>query len=89
VIPPETVLTFQLESPVAFSTEHSRVAFRPVNQQDYDNREALRRRPPHLAVAPYPLPPYYPGYYPWGIYPGPAFVSFGFYRFGGFGHFRR
>jgi hypothetical protein len=91
VIPPETVLTFQLETPVAFSTEHSRVAFRPVNQQDYDNRESLRGRPQHLAVAPYPPPPYYPyywGYYP-GFYPGPAFFDFGFYRFGGFGRFHR
>jgi hypothetical protein len=69
VIPPEAVLTFQLDAPITFSTQRTRVAFRPVSQQDYENPDSLRRRPQHLAVAPYPLPPYYWRYSPWGHYP--------------------
>ncbi len=87
VIPPETVLTFQLQSPLTFSTQRSQVAFRPVTQEDY-NSDKLHRRTEHFAVAPYPPPHYwapYPwGYYPWGYYPGPVFL--GFYGFGAFGH---
>ena len=89
VIPPETLLTFQLESPLTISTQRSGPAFRPVTQQDYE-RDTLRRRSQHFAVAPAypPPPPYYWGYYPWGYYyppwgyyyPAPLF--FGFYSFG-------
>jgi hypothetical protein len=80
-IPPETVLTFQLRSPLTFSTERSRPAFRPVNQADYDNRDTLRRRPRLDAGRRYP-PAYYYGYGdPWGYgYPGSVF--FGYYGFG-------
>ena len=87
IIPPETVLTFQLEAPITFSTVRSRVAFRPVTQQDYDGG-GLHRRPQHLATLPYRPRPYW--YSPWGYYyPGPLY--FGFYDFGGFGRgrFRR
>jgi hypothetical protein len=87
VIPPETSLTFRLQSPLTISTARSRVAFRPVEPEDYKPAGNLRRRPEHFAVAPPPLPPYWGGYYPWGYYPGPFFV--GFYRFGGHGHHRR
>ncbi|PYV18738.1 MAG: hypothetical protein DMG21_04040 [Acidobacteria bacterium] len=77
VLPPETSLTFQLQSPLTTSTERSRVAFRPVNPQDYGPGK-LRRRP-HLAGPPYPPTPYYYGgpYYPRPYYyPSPFFVGF-------------
>jgi len=81
VIPPESVLTFQLQSPLTFSTERSRPAFRPVNQADYDNRDTLQRRPRIAAGRPYP-PAYYYGYgNPWG-YGYPGFGYFGYYGFG-------
>jgi hypothetical protein len=90
ILPPETSLTFQLQSSLTISTARSRVAFRPVTPQDYGTRKLERR--PRLAGAPYPAPPYYYGgpYYPYPYYyPGPFFVGFGFGR--GFGHrgFRR
>ena len=88
IIPPESLLTFQLEFPVTISTQRSVAAFRQVTQEDYAGGP-LGRRPPHYANAPYPPPPpYYWGYRPWGyFYPGPVFV--GYYRFGGWRHFRR
>ena len=96
VIPPETLLTFQLEYPVTFSTQRSGPAFRPVTQEDYDAGTALRRRSEHFAVAPaypaypYPTPlPYYGAYYyGWGYYPPP--LVFGYYSYGPrFGRFER
>lgn len=71
VIPPEDILTFQLEGPVTFSTERGQMAFRPVTQQDYAQakRPAVRPR----LVRPYP-PPY--GYYPYpccAYYPAVGF----------------
>jgi hypothetical protein len=93
VLPPETMLTFELQSPVTFSTARSQVAFRPVTQADYNQpAPGLRRRTGHFAPPPYP-PPYYFSdfYYPWGgyFYPGPIFI--GYYGFGGGFHhgFRR
>lgn len=85
VIPPETVLTFQLQSPLTFSTERSRPAFRPVNQSDYDNQGKLRRRPRLAADRRFRPAYYYEDDYPWGYgYPGLGF--FGYYDFGrGFG----
>lgn len=90
VIEPETSLSFQLQSPLSFSTQRSRPAYRPVTQADYDNGTSLQRRPARIAVAmPYASP--YWDYYPWGYYyPSPVF--FGYYGFGGRfgrGHFRR
>jgi hypothetical protein len=87
VIPPETLLTFQLEFPVTFTTERSGPAFRPVNQEDYDGGRDLRRRTEHFAVPPERHPTLYPyGYHPWGYYPGPVFFSY--YHFGGHRHRR-
>jgi hypothetical protein len=93
-IPPETVLSFRLQSPVTISTENSQFAFQPVTQADYDSHVAESR--PRLARhgAPVPPPPYYYGYpYAWGypyfypFYPG---TFFGFYgSYGRFGHWRR
>jgi len=85
IIPPETVLTFRMNSAVSFSTERSQVAFRSVNQDDYNNNKLGNRPPRYAAGRGYPPPPYfYGGYYPWGYYPGP--VYFGYYGYGrGFG----
>ncbi len=93
ILPPETRLTFQLQSQIAFSTQRSGPAFRPAEQSDYGSGSLQRRTQRY--VAPPPPRAYYPypfwGYGPWGYaYPGPVF--FGFYGFGGgFGHrhFRR
>jgi hypothetical protein len=87
VIEPETSLSFQIQSPLTFSTQRSRPAFRPVIQADYDNGGSLQRRPPRFAVASPYSPPYW-NYYPWGYY-NPSAVYFGYYGFGrGFGHHR-
>lgn len=81
-IPPETVVSFRLESPITISTENSRYAFRPVTQSDYDSRPS-QQQPRPRPIRPMPPPPYGPypyayGYpYPW--YPTP-FVGFGYYR---------
>ncbi len=93
ILPPETRLTFQLQSQVAFSTQRSGPAFRPAEQSDYGSGSLQRRT--QRFVPPPPPPAYYPppywGYGPWGYaYPGPVF--FGFYGFGGGfgrGHFHR
>lgn len=85
IIPPESVLTFQIKSPLTFSTERSRPAFRPVTQADYDNGNTLRRRR-FAGAVPYPSP--YWGYNPWGYY-YPDSVYFGYYGYGrGFGRNR-
>ena len=99
VIPPESLLTFQLESPVTFSTDGRELAYQPVTQQDYaPATPRLARRPVRMGTPPYPPPPppyYWPYGYPgWGYtyaYPAPFFVGVyglggGYYR--GYGHFR-
>ena len=63
IIPPEAQLTFRLQAPVTFSTERSRVAFRPVTPQDYQGGPMQRRSPPRpsrVARGPYPPRPPYP-----------------------------
>lgn len=96
VIPPEALLTLQLQYPISIYTQRSPWAFRPVTQEDY-TAGTLRRRPQRIAVAPYPPPPpyyyhyyygppvygYYYAPYAYGYYPPPVF--FGFYRAYGFG----
>lgn len=96
VIPPETVLSFRLQSPVTISTENSQFAFQPVTQSDYDSRSPQGRPrmvSPGPPPPPYPYPYAYPyGYaspYPYAYYPAP-FFGFGYYGgFGRFGGFRR
>jgi hypothetical protein len=86
-IPPETVLTFRLDTPLTISTERSRVAFQPVTQRDYNrDRDAdayatPRRRysggvPPVYAPAPYYYSSYCSG---WDWYCGPAPIYLGIY----------
>ncbi len=98
VIPPETLLTFRMESSVNISTLQGQPAFRPVTEQDYP-QNTLRHRPERVVMTPppyygppaysgyYGYPGYYPGYwgygYPYGGYWGPGYV--GIYRFGGDG----
>lgn len=85
-IPPETVLTFQVQSQITISTERSRVAFRPVGQSDYEGGRSLQRRSDNFAPRPRRRPSLYP-YSPWGYYRGPAF--FGYYHGGGHRRHRR
>ena len=93
LLPPETLLTFQLQGPITISTEHSQFAFQPVTQADLDASASYGQRgrfagerpagpPPGYYPYPYPYPYYY-GYYPTPLY-------FGFYggRYG-YGRFRR
>jgi hypothetical protein len=90
MIPPETLLTFQLKSAVTISTEKSKFAFRPITPADYsadvsnrgDQRGEERAYPP---PPPPPPPPYYaypyaysPYFYPYGYY--------GYYPALGFGY---
>jgi hypothetical protein len=89
VVPPESTLTFEVQTPIAVSTTNSGPAFRPVAPGDYspsDNGRLQRR--PRLARSPYgpPLPYYYSYFGPWG-YPGPFFVGYSYFG-GGFGHRR-
>jgi hypothetical protein len=99
MIAPETLLTFQLTSPVSISTDKGPVAFRPASQNDYRDQDAYAngpaRRPVYGPAYP-PAPYYYGGYgaYPycgWYCYPGP-YVGFGWgwggYYGGGVGRFR-
>jgi len=78
VVYPESVLTFRVEAPVAFSTERSAQAFRYVDPNEYD-RPVWSEQPPQRTAcagygcAPPPPPSYYgygyPGYYYGGYYP--------------------
>jgi hypothetical protein len=98
VIPPESLLTFRLETPLAISTNRSQVAFQPVRPSDYrGDQDAYANAPRQRYVTGpgYP-PPYYYSPYPWygyGYYPGFTFGYYGFYGpryYGGFrGGFRR
>jgi hypothetical protein len=96
VIPPESVLSFRLDSPVTISTERGQAAFQPVTQDDYNSR-ASNARPQRFAapVGPgYPPPPAYYEYpyaygYPYAYPYYPVPLAFGFYGgyYGGWGRF--
>jgi hypothetical protein len=92
VIPPETLLTFRLQTPLTISTERSQFAFQPVTQQDQDAYADHNRPQRRVHTGPAYPPPYY-GYpypyiyaypYPYEFYPVP--FSIGFYGGYGFGH---
>jgi hypothetical protein len=89
VFPPETLLTFRLQSPVTINTQRSSVAFLPVSQHDYASAQQpqLQQGPGSPAYPGYPPPPPYPYPYPypyaagpywggWGVYPGVSFVGY-------------
>jgi hypothetical protein len=90
VIPPETLLTFRLDSPLAISTAKSQFAFHPVSPADYNGTMGPDRQRRSLRDDSYPPPPppywgygypyaYDPYFYPgWGFYPGPVVLGFGF-----------
>lgn len=89
IIPPESLLTFRVESPINISTIHGQVAFQPVNPEDYGTNNQARR--PRRGPGPYPYPPPYAYAYPYGypygypgVYPG---LYVGYY--GGWGYGRR
>lgn len=97
VVPPETLLSFELAAPITITTEHGQVAFQPVTQADYQRDQdayAPGNHAPHFAgaVAAYPPPPPYlyasPCYYDPVCYP---YYGWGFYPgpvvgfYGGFG----
>jgi hypothetical protein len=70
IIPPESLLTFRLETPITVSTAYGQTAFRPVTSADY----APKPRPRQMVrpYYPYPYPPpyaYYPYPYPYRYYP--------------------
>ena len=71
VIYPESVLTFQIEAPVTFSTERAPQAFQYVDtQQDYGRRPYVSQGP---SGAPYGAGPYGPGPYGAAAPPPPAY----------------
>jgi hypothetical protein len=81
VIAPEQVLTFQLVSPVTFSTSASQAAFRYVQPGEYSQPNMNSPGPgPYTAAAPAPYPYYgypYPYYaYAYPYYWGPSFAFF-------------
>ena len=79
VIYPETVLTFQVQSPLTIATGNAPQAYRYVGPEDYDR--------PVMQVAPRPAPrpaSYYGGYYPYYPYYSPYFWGPGIYFGGGF-----
>jgi hypothetical protein len=85
VIYPETVLTFQVEAPVTFSTEHAPQAFRYVGTQDYGGQPSMGQRQPAISCydcggqAPPPPPPAYGyGYAPPAPYPYPYAYGYGY-----------
>lgn len=94
-VPPESVLSFRLQTSVTISTDKSQLAFHPVSQTDYDSRAPVNRAPRLNGPAGpgYPAPPpYYFGNpyayaypYPYGYYPAPFGLGFGFYGGYGFG----
>lgn len=101
IVPPETVLTFQIQRPIAVSTTAAPQAFQYIQPQDYGQgnqqgpppgyRQGYGQGPgygPGYAAA---YPYYgYPGYYPYwgpgfGFWIGPRFWGGGYYRGGWYG----
>ncbi|MEO8592073.1 MAG: hypothetical protein ABI759_02020 [Candidatus Solibacter sp.] len=91
VVYPETVLTFQIQTPVNVDLARAPQAFHYVGQEEYDRPEqttVARRPPPSRVPAPYPYYSPYPyggvGYpYAYG-YPG---VGFGISIYSGRGYY--
>jgi hypothetical protein len=99
VVAPEQILTFQLEAPLTFSTEHSSQAYHYIEPGEYDQPYASQGPPPRSygyapapAYAAYP-PPYYYGYgygygYPYAYWGPSLYLGFGggYYYRGGYYH---
>jgi len=69
VIEPETLLTFQVISPVTIETNHAPQAFRFVEPTDY-----LPTQTPSQQAPAYPAPPAYP--YPYYVHYSPPYYSY-------------
>lgn len=73
IVPPESLLTFRLETPITVSTVHGQAAFRPVTSRDYAPKPRPRRvvRPyyPYAYPPPYAYGYPYPYPYPYRYYP--------------------
>src|ERR1700728_929353 len=69
IIPPESLLTFKLETPITVSTAYGQTAFRPVTSADYAPKPRPRPVVRPYYPYPYPYPPPY-AYYPYA-YPYP------------------
>jgi hypothetical protein len=73
VIEPETLLTFQVTSPVTIETNHAPQAFRFVEPADYPPTQTPSQQAPAYPAPPaYPYPYYVhysPPYYPYYAYP--------------------
>jgi len=95
VVPAETVVSFQIQSPIAVSTATAPQAFQYIQPQDYSQgqqgpppRYGQRRAyGPGYGPGPGYPPPYYgyPGYYPYygpgfAFWVGPRFYGGGYYR---------
>jgi hypothetical protein len=78
-IDPETTMSFRLEAPITISTEQSRHAFLPVNQDDYGRRPA--RNPERYAKA-RSYPPARVYYGPYGRRYGPSGYFYPYYYYG-------
>ena len=75
VIPPESLLTFRIETPLTVSTTRAPQAFRYVGAGDYEQPEKAQDPPPPPPprLAP-PPPPYYYSGPPYPYYWGPGFA---------------
>jgi hypothetical protein len=82
VVYPETLLTFQLGSPVAVNTTHAPYAYRFVGPEAYDQPVNAQMQPrpgpgpdpgPRAYYGSYPYPYYSPYYYGYPAYWGPSF----------------
>lgn len=104
VLYPESVLTFEVTTPVTVSTLNAPQAFRFVGPEDYDrpyNGQQLATRPRPAPAAGYAYPYYGPAYYPYygysPYYYGPSVgIAIGVGRgwgyrggYGGYRHYRR
>jgi hypothetical protein len=82
VIPPEAMLTFRVDEPLAISTTQSQVAFQPVTQDDYANPRN-NQRPMRPAYGPYGRPGYgYPPPPPSAYYYSPYYAPYPYYGYG-------
>jgi hypothetical protein len=71
VIEPETLLTFQITSPVTVETNDAPQAFRFVEPADYPSTSMQSQQSPAPA---YPVPPAYP--YPYYVYYSPPYYPY-------------
>ena len=74
VIPPETLLTFQVTAPVIIETNNAPQAFRFVEPADYSPAQTQSQLTAYPVPSVYPAPPAYP--YPYDVYYAPPFYPY-------------